>query len=149
MTYHTVCNKGNRTETTSRAGTAYPSTDVFSGIRVAQYLILCVVFLYTMIVIPPLPGGGGVYCFTSVRLSVLPSFRPSVRSRYFPSHFSQQLSMAEIWYLVTSFIYMYVCHIVGSVFGPVRFLLPVCRFCWFLYTFNVYICICIFFVAFF
>jgi hypothetical protein len=26
---------------------------------------------------------------------------------------------------------------VGSVFGPIRFLLPVCRFCWFLYTFNI------------
>jgi hypothetical protein len=40
--------------------------------------------------------GRGVYCFTSVR--------PSVCPRYFSSHFSQQLSMAEIWYLVTSFI---------------------------------------------
>jgi len=28
----------------------------------------------------------------------------SVRPRYFSSHFSQQLLMAEIWYLVTSFI---------------------------------------------
>ena len=27
----------------------------------------------------------------------------------------------------------------GSVFGPVRFLLPVCRFCWFLYTFNIHL----------
>ena len=26
----------------------------------------------------------------------------------------------------------------GSVFGPVRFLLPVCRLCWFLYTLNIY-----------
>ena len=60
---------------------------------------------------------------------------PSVRPRYFLSHFSQQLSMAEIWYLVTSFIY--VCHIVGSVFGPVRFLLPVCQLCWF-YTHLTY-----------
>ena len=51
--------------------------------------------------------------------------------------------MAEIWYLVTSFIY--VCHILGSVFGPVRFLLPVCRLCWFLYTLNI----CSYFVAFF
>jgi hypothetical protein len=33
--------------------------------------------------------------------------------------------MAEIWYLVTSFIK--VPHIVGSVFGSIRFLLPVCR----------------------
>ena len=54
----------------------------------------------------------------------------------FSSHFSQQLLMAEIWYLVTSFIY--VPHIVGSVFGPVRFLLPVCRLSWFLYTLNIY-----------
>jgi hypothetical protein len=38
--------------------------------------------------------------------------------------------MAEIWYLVTS--------IVGSVFGPVRFLLPVCRLSWSLYTLNIY-----------
>jgi hypothetical protein len=40
------------------------------------------VFLY------PRSTGGGVYCFTSVR--------PSVRPRYFLSHFSQQLLMAEI-----------------------------------------------------
>jgi hypothetical protein len=28
---------------------------------------------------------------------------------------------------------------VGSVFGPIRFLLPVCRFCWFLYTSNIHL----------
>jgi hypothetical protein len=28
--------------------------------------------------------------------------------------------------------------IVGSIFGPIRFLLPVCRLCWFLYTLNIY-----------
>ena len=98
-------------------------------------------------VIPPLPGGGGGILLylcpsfrpsvrPSVRLSVLPSVCPSVRPKYFSSHFSQQLSMAEIWYLVTSFIS--VCHIVGSVFGPVRFLLPVCWLGWFLYTLNIY-----------
>jgi hypothetical protein len=27
---------------------------------------------------------------------------------------------------------------VGSVFGSIRFLLPVCRLCWFLYTLNIY-----------
>jgi hypothetical protein len=42
--------------------------------------------------------------------------------------------MAEIWYLVTS-----LPHIMGSVFGPIRFLLPVCWFCWFLYTFNIHL----------
>ena len=26
----------------------------------------------------------------------------------------------------------------GNVFGPVRFLLPVCRLSWFLYTLNIY-----------
>ena len=46
--------------------------------------------------------GRGVYCFTSVR------------PRYFSSHFSQELLMTQIWYLVTSFIS--VPHIVGSVF---------------------------------
>ena len=59
-----------------------------------------------------------------VCLSVCLSVLPSVPS-YISSHFSQQLLMAEIWYLVSSFIY--VPHIVASVFGPIRFLLPVCR----------------------
>ena len=36
----------------------------------------------------------------------------------------------------------------GSVFGPIRFLLPVCRLCWFLYTLNIH-CIFSFFVAIF
>jgi hypothetical protein len=26
----------------------------------------------------------------------------------------------------------------GSVFGPIRFLLPVCQLCWFFYTLNIY-----------
>jgi hypothetical protein len=55
---------------------------------------------------------------------------------HFLSHFSQQLLMAEIWYFITIFIL--VCNIVGSVFGPVGFLLPVCRPSWFLYTVNIY-----------
>ena len=38
----------------------------------------------------------------------------------------------------------------GSVFGPVRFLLPICRLSWFLYTLNIYtLNICTFFVTFF
>ena len=55
---------------------------------------------------------------------------------HFSSHFSQQLLMTQIWYLVTSFIS--VPHIVGSAFGPIRFILLVCRLCWFLYTLNIY-----------
>jgi hypothetical protein len=38
----------------------------------------------------PRSTGGRVYCFTS--------FHPSIHPRYFSSHFSQQLLMAEIWY---------------------------------------------------
>ena len=78
------------------------------------------------LIIPPLPEGGGGMLFYLC---------PSVLPKYFSSHFSQLL-MAEIWYLVTSFTY--VCHIVGSVFGTIRFLLPVCRLSWFLYTLNIY-----------
>ena len=69
-------------------------------------LISVISFLYPRF---PEEGGGGVYCFTSVRLSI--------RLRYFSSHFS---------------------HIVGSVFGPIRFLLPVSWLCSFLYTLNIY-----------
>jgi hypothetical protein len=90
----------------------------------------CCIRYSCTIFIPPLSEGGGGY-------TVLPlSVRPSVRPRYFSSHFSKQLLMTRIWYLVTSFIYA--CYIVGSVFGPVRFLLPVCRLCWFLCTLNIF-----------
>ena len=83
-----------------------------------------IVFTFFDLIILAPRKGKGVYCYTSVR--------PSVRPRYF----SQQLLMTQIWYLVTSFIS--VPHIVGSVFGPIRFRLPVCRLCWFLYTLNIY-----------
>jgi hypothetical protein len=33
---------------------------------------------------------------------------------------------------------MCIPHIVGNGFEPIRFLLPVCRFCWFLDTFNIH-----------
>ena len=46
------------------------------------------------LLIPPLPEGGG---------GILFYLCPSVLPKYFSSHFSQQLLMAEIWYLVTSF----------------------------------------------
>ena len=46
--------------------------------------------------ISPLPEEGG---------GILFYLCPSVRPRYFSSHFSQLLLMAEIWYLVTSVIY--------------------------------------------
>jgi hypothetical protein len=56
------------------------------------------------IIIPPLPEGGGGY--TVLPLSVCARYFSYTLNIYahFSSHFSQQLLMAEIWYLVTSFI---------------------------------------------
>jgi hypothetical protein len=51
------------------------------------------IYYYTLV---PRRGRG----YTVLPLSVCLSFRP----RYFSSHFSRQLSMAEIWYLVPSFM---------------------------------------------
>jgi hypothetical protein len=56
LCYHRLCNKSNTTGVTSGAGTAYPSgapefTPVFSGIRVARSLVLCVVFGITLFAI--------------------------------------------------------------------------------------------------
>jgi hypothetical protein len=43
-------------------------------------------------------------------------------------------------YFTLLFVFLFIIWnlIVGRVFGPIRFLLPVCRFCWFLYTLNIY-----------
>jgi hypothetical protein len=66
---------------------------------------------------------------TKYQISAINSYWEKCDEKYLgrtvSSHFSQQLLMTEIWYLVTSVIL--VPHIVGSVFGPIRFLLPVCR----------------------
>ena len=54
----------------------------------------CIIYLIRLI-IPPLPkGGGGVYCFTSVRLSVLPSVQ-DIYCRIFLSNCWWQKS--DIW----------------------------------------------------
>jgi hypothetical protein len=66
------------------------------GVPISCYLHLLFFWLKFVPYYTPAPRRGrGVYCFTSVR--------PSVRPRYFSSHFSQQPLMTEIWYLVTSF----------------------------------------------
>ena len=70
--------------------------------------------------------GRGVYCFTSVRPSVRPPVQDIFR-RIFLSNCWWQKS--DIWSQP---------HIMRSVFGPIRFLLPVWRLCWFLYTLNIY-----------
>ena len=56
---------------------------VFVCVWCSAHIALC---FYTPA--PPEGGGGAVNCFTSVH--------PSIRPRYFSSHFSQQLLMAEI-----------------------------------------------------
>jgi hypothetical protein len=50
--------------------------------------------IWSFLFIIPTEGEGGILFYLC----------PSVRPRYFLSHFSQQLLIAEIWYLVTSFI---------------------------------------------
>ena len=78
--------------------------------------------------------GRGVYCFTSVLLSVRPSVRPS--KIFFVAFFSATIDGRNL-------IFVHKLHIGtpyrGNRFGPIRFLLPVCRFCWFLYTFNIHL----------
>jgi len=66
MTYHLVCIKSNTSGVTSGAGTAYPSgarhgttPQVFNGVRVAQYVVFCVVFyrsLFVLLVIAVSPS---------------------------------------------------------------------------------------------
>ena len=78
------------------------------------------------IIISPLHRRG-VYCFTSVCLS----FRPS--QDIFLSNYWWQKS--DIWSQAS-----YRNTVLWEVFfGPVGFLLPVCRLSWFLYTLNIYV----------
>ena len=125
------------------------------------------------VIIPPLPEG--VYCFISVRLSVLPSVQDIFRRIFLSNCWWQKsdiwsqasyrytilwvafLDPSDSYFLFadlvgfyTHWTYMhifrhlflsncwwqrsdiwsqasYVPHIVGSVFWPVRFLLPICR----------------------
>ena len=89
---------------------------------------LCLICFYT-----PAPRRGmGVCCFISVRLSVLPSVQDIFR----------HIFLSNCWWLKSDIwsqaSYRYTIY-VGSVFGPIRFLLPVCRLCWFLYTFNIHL----------
>ena len=65
-----------------------------------KMLIKSLYWKHNILLYPRSTGGGYTVLSLSFHLSVLP-FVP----RYFSSHFSQQLLMAEIWYLVTSFIY--------------------------------------------
>jgi hypothetical protein len=65
---------------------------IYSNHFSAISAIFCIHF-YT-----PAPPEGGILFY------LCSSVRPSVRPRYCSSHLSQELLMAEIWYLVTSFI---------------------------------------------
>ena len=87
----------------------------------------------------PAPRRGRGYAVLPlfVRPSILPSFHPS------KIFFSVTVDGRN---LIFGHKFIQVPHIMGSIFGPIRFLLPVCRLSWFLYTLNI---ICTFFVTFF
>jgi hypothetical protein len=67
----------------------------------------------------PAPRRGRGY--TVLPLSVCPSFRPSFHPSVLPS-------VQDIFRRT----------FLSNCFGPIRFLLPVCRLCWFLFTLNIY-----------
>jgi hypothetical protein len=80
--------------------------------------------------IPPVPEGEGVYCFTSVRLSVRPSVHSSFHLSFRPSKI------------------FFVAFFSVTVDGRnLIFLLPVCRHSWFLYTLNIYTHFCHIFLS--
>jgi hypothetical protein len=80
-------------------------------------------------------GEGGILFY------LCPSFRPSVRLSFHPfkiffvTFFSATIDGRNLIFGHKLHIGMPYC---GCVFGPVRFLLPVCRLSWFLYTLNIY-----------
>ena len=77
-----------------------------------------------IIIIPPLPEGGGgntVYLCPSKKI--------------FVSFFSVTVDGRNLIFGHKLHIGMPYC---GKRFGPVIFLLPVCQLSWFLYTFNIY-----------
>jgi len=49
MTYHMIFNRSNKTGPTSGAGIAYP-IPIFSGGRVAQSLVFCMIFCWSVLV---------------------------------------------------------------------------------------------------
>jgi hypothetical protein len=92
------------------------------------YTFVSMVPFKIFIFIPPLPGGGGGY--TVLPLSILPS------KIFFVAFFSGTIDGRNL-------IFGHKLHIqvgmpyCGKHFGPVRFLLPVCRLSWFLCTLKL------------
>ena len=67
----------------------------------------------------------------TVFLSVLPSVQDIFRHIFLSNYWWQK---SDIWSQAS---YRYPITL-GGVFGPIRFLLPVCRLSWFLCTLNIY-----------
>ena len=85
----------------------------------------CSICIYIFSLIIPLLHRRGVYYFTSVRPSKI----------FFVAFFSATIDDRNLIFGHKLHIGMSYC---GKRFGPVRFLLPVCRLSWFLYTLNIY-----------
>ena len=117
--------------------------------------------------IPPLPKGGGGYTVLplSVCPSVLPSVQDIFCCIFLSNCWWQKsdiwsqasyrytilwvafLDPSDSYFLFADLVgfyahwtYMHIfSHIfLSNYFGPIRFLLPVCWLCWFLYTLNIY-----------
>ena len=80
---------------------------------------------------PRSPKGGGVYCFTSVRLSILPSVQDIFRCIYLSNCWRQK---SDIWSQVS---YRYT--ILWEVFLDPSDSYFLFADCWFLYTFNIHL----------
>jgi hypothetical protein len=97
-------------------------------VRTQIFVRVCVVrtqFLY------PRSQKGEVGILFYLCASVCPSVRPS--KIFFVAFFSATIDGRN---LIFGHKFHIGNHIVGSVFGLIRFQLPVCRFCWFLCTFT-------------
>ena len=63
----------------------------------------------------------------------------SQASYRYPISWEAFLNPSDPYFLFADFVDFYTHWTCMLIFGSIRFLLPVCRFCWFLYTFNIHL----------